>query len=177
MWVFTVIHDEIRIHSTVLAPFVPYLPLPASNNVIALLQRVGHAYVSVNDTKLAEIGVGLMVLSCVEPADTSASAKRMAERICGYRIFGDANGKMNRNVQDHGGSVLLIPQFTLAADTSKGMRPSFTRAAPPELGKSLFDELATHINDIGVPLGLGQFGADMQVSLTNDGPVTFWLQV
>lgn len=145
--------------------------------MIALLQRVSNASVSVAGAQLAAIDAGLMVLSCVEPADSSATAKRMAERICGYRMFGDAAGKMNLNVQDHGGSILLVPQFTLAADTSKGMRPSFTRAAPPELGKALFEELASHISNLGVPLGLGQFGADMQVSLTNDGPVTFWLQV
>jgi len=104
-------------------------------------------------------------------------ASKLAARLCAYRVFPDAAGKMNRSVRDIGGSLLLVPQFTLAADTSAGLRPSFSRAAPRALGAALFAELVAAVTATGVPCACGRFGADMQVTLTNDGPVTFWLQV
>lgn len=145
--------------------------------MIALIQRVSGANVSVNGEQIAEIGVGLLVLAAVERGDGPEQAAKLADRLSAYRVFPDDAGKMNRSVRDIGGSVLLVPQFTLAADTSGGLRPSFSRAAPPELGAALFDELVAAVTAAGVPCACGRFGADMQVSLTNDGPVTFWLQV
>jgi D-tyrosyl-tRNA(Tyr) deacylase len=119
----------------------------------------------------------MLVLAAVERGDGPEQAFKLAARLCAYRIFPDEAGKMNRSVQDIGGSLLLVPQFTLAADTSGGLRPSFSRAAPPELGAALFDELVAAAKATGVACACGRFGADMQVSLTNDGPVTFWLRV
>ena len=144
--------------------------------MIALIQRVSGANVTVEGLRIAEIGPGLLVLVGVERGDDSAEALKLASRLVAYRVFADAAGKMNRSVRDAGGSVLLVPQFTLAADTSSGLRPSFARAAPPELGAVLFDELVAAVAATGVPCARGQFGAVMQVTLTNDGPVTFWLQ-
>jgi len=144
--------------------------------VIGLIQRVSGASVTVEGRNIAEIGLGLLVLVGIERGDGSAEAAKLAARLVAYRIFADAAGKMNRSVRDAGGSVLLVPQFTLAADTSSGLRPSFSRAAPPELGAALFDELVAAVTATGVPCARGQFGAMMQVTLTNDGPVTFWLQ-
>ena len=125
-----------------------------------------------------EIGRGLLVLLAVEPGDREAEADRLIERLVGYRVFPDAEGRMNLNVADIGGELLLVPQFTLAADTRKGMRPSFTSAASPELGRTLF-EYAVVVARRRLPgkVSTGEFGADMKVSLTNDGPVTFWLRV
>ncbi|HJR68958.1 MAG TPA: D-aminoacyl-tRNA deacylase [Gammaproteobacteria bacterium] len=145
--------------------------------MIALIQRVSGARVDVDAEKIAEIGTGMLVLAAVERGDGPEQASKLAARLCAYRVFPDDAGKMNRSVRDIGGSVLLVPQFTLAADTSGGLRPSFSRAAPPELGAALFDELVAAVTATGVPCACGRFGADMQVSLTNDGPVTFWLQV
>ena len=145
--------------------------------MIALIQRVSGAKVQVEAVTIAEIGVGLLVLAAVERDDGPEQASKLAARLCAYRVFPDAAGKMNRSVQDIGGSLLLVPQFTLAADTSGGLRPSFLRAAPPALGAALFDELVAAVTATGVPCACGRFGADMQVTLTNDGPVTFWLQV
>jgi len=146
--------------------------------MIALLQRVTHARVEVDGGVVGQIGPGLLVLVAVEPADTEAQADRLVERLIGYRVFEDAQGRMNLSVLDTGGGMLLVPQFTLAADTGKGMRPSFTGAATPERGRALFDS-AVHRARIrlGDRVATGRFGAHMRVSLTNDGPVTFWLRV
>jgi D-tyrosyl-tRNA(Tyr) deacylase len=119
----------------------------------------------------------LLALVGVEQADGPDEAAKLASRLVTYRVFADEAGKMNRSVRDVGGSLLLVPQFTLAADTSSGLRPSFSRAAPPERGRALFDALVAAVAATGVPYRCGRFGADMKVSLTNDGPVTFWLQV
>jgi D-tyrosyl-tRNA(Tyr) deacylase len=145
--------------------------------MIGLIQRVSKAKVEISGETVAEIGQGLLVLVGVERGDGSAEADRLAERIVRYRVFADTAGKMNLAVRDVGGSLLLVPQFTLAADTRSGHRPSFTPAAPPELGSALFDRLVAAVASHGVPHGCGRFGADMQVTLTNDGPVTFWLRV
>ena len=144
--------------------------------MIALLQRVTRADVAVAGQVIGEIGRGLLVLVGVARGDTDAAAERLAERVLSYRLFPDAAGRMNLSVRDVGGSVLLVPQFTLAADTSGGLRPSFSSAAPPEVGAALFEHFAARVRGSGVPCACGRFGADMQVSLTNDGPVTFWLE-
>lgn len=144
--------------------------------MIGLLQRVTEARVRVAEQSIAEIGSGLLVLIGVERHDAEAQADRLLERLLGYRVFSDADGKMNLSLTDIGGGLLLVPQFTLPADTHKGMRPSFTPAAEPEQGRRLFDYLATCARSQHRNVATGQFGADMQVSLTNDGPVTFWLQ-
>jgi D-tyrosyl-tRNA(Tyr) deacylase len=146
--------------------------------VIALLQRVSQGKVEVDGRTVGEIGPGLVVLLAVEPTDTGAEAERLADRLVHYRVFEDDAGRMNLSVLDTGGSVLLVPQFTLAADTRKGLRPSFTGAASPELGRRLFDHAVGTVRRLlGGRVATGQFGAHMHVSLTNDGPVTFWLQV
>ncbi len=145
--------------------------------MIALLQRVSEARVAVGGTVIAEIGRGLLVLVGVARGDGEAEASRLAERVLSYRVFADHAARMNLSVRDVGGSVLLVPQFTLAADTRSGLRPSFSAAAPPEIGAALFDRLVEHVRVSGVAWAVGRFGADMQVALTNDGPVTFWLEV
>lgn len=145
--------------------------------MIALIQRVSGASVSVSDQMIAKIGPGMLVLAAVERGDQEETAERLAEKLLHYRLFADSEGKMNLNVQQVAGEILLVSQFTLAADTRKGLRPSFTPAAPPETGQRLFDQLANEIRNRYDALELGQFAADMQVRLTNDGPVTFWLQV
>lgn len=145
--------------------------------MIALIQRVSGANVSIKAEKIAEIGVGLLVLVGIERHDEAAHAEKLASRLVAYRVFADDAGKMNRSVRDVGGALLLVPQFTLAADTGGGLRPSFSRAAPPDVGARLFDALVAAVASLGVPHACGRFGADMQVTLTNDGPVTFWLQV
>jgi D-tyrosyl-tRNA(Tyr) deacylase len=144
--------------------------------MIGLLQRVTEARVRVAAQTVAEIGPGLLVLVGVERHDAEAQADRLLERLLGYRVFADADGKMNLSLHDIAGGLLLVPQFTLPADTRKGMRPSFTPAADPEQGRRLFDYLVTQARMQHGVVATGQFGADMQVSLTNDGPVTFWLQ-
>ena len=145
--------------------------------MIGLLQRVTDAQVSVQGSVVGRIGAGLLVLLAVEPADTETQADRLVERLVGYRVFEDADGRMNLSLADTGGGLLLVPQFTLAANTGKGMRPSFTGAAPPELGQRLFDYAVSRARSLlGDRVATGRFGAHMQVSLTNDGPVTFWLQ-
>jgi len=144
--------------------------------MIALLQRVTRADVEIAAEIVAEIGRGLLVLVGVARGDSDLEAKRLAERVLSYRVFPDVAGKMNLSVRDIGGSVLLVPQFTLAADTSGGLRASFSRAAPPDIGAALFERFAEHVRASGVTSACGRFGADMQVSLTNDGPVTFWLE-
>jgi D-tyrosyl-tRNA(Tyr) deacylase len=119
----------------------------------------------------------LLVFVGIEREDSQAEAAKLAARLLAYRVFADEAGKMNRSVLDVGGALLLVPQFTLAADTSSGLRPSFSRAAPPAAGAALFDALVAAVAATGAPHACGRFGADMQVTLTNDGPVTFWLQV
>lgn len=144
--------------------------------MIALLQRVTSASVSVNGECVAEIGHGLLALIGVEKRDDAAKAARLVERILGYRIFADDEGKMNLNVVDVDGGVLLVPQFTLAADTHKGMRPSFSSAADAETGRAMFDTVVDIMQRNTNRVQQGRFGADMSVQLVNDGPVTFWLQ-
>ena len=144
--------------------------------MIGLLQRVRRAGVSVDDEEIARIGAGLLVLIGVQRGDTPALARRLLERIMGYRVFPDEAGRMNRSVVDIGGSVLLVPQFTLAADTRKGMRPGFGGAADPDRGETLFAHAVELAAGYPVQVAAGRFGADMQVSLVNDGPVTFWLE-
>jgi len=144
--------------------------------MIALLQRVTSAAVTVNDERIADIGHGLLALIGVEKHDDVARAERLVQRILGYRIFADDDDKMNLNVCDVHGAVLLVPQFTLAADTRKGMRPSFSSAADPETGCALFDTVVDIMEQKFGRVQQGIFGADMAVQLVNDGPVTFWLQ-
>ena len=144
--------------------------------MIALIQRVTEASVRVDGETVGAIGPGLLALVAVEPADDEARTARMAERLLGYRVFGDADGKMNLSVADTGGGLLLVSQFTLAADTSRGMRPGFTSAAPPEAGRLWFDRLVALCRQRHPRVETGRFGAHMLVSLANDGPVTFRLQ-
>ncbi|MBI3575119.1 MAG: D-tyrosyl-tRNA(Tyr) deacylase [Gammaproteobacteria bacterium] len=144
--------------------------------MIGLLQRVSQASVTVNGKTVGAIGRGILVLVGVERGDDEAKADRLLERLLGYRLFPDAEGKMNRSVQDIGGGLLLVPQFTLAADTDKGMRASFTSAADPDTGRRLFEYLSQRARSAHAPVATSRFGADMQVTLTNDGPVTFWLE-
>lgn len=146
--------------------------------MIGLLQRVSQADVAINKNQtIAQIGQGLLVLIGIEKTDTIAVADRLIKRILNYRVFSDADDKMNLSLLDIKGDLLLVPQFTLPADTRKGNRPSFTSAAPPDQGKQLFDYLLAQARLQPLTVEAGQFAADMQVSLTNDGPVTFWLQV
>ncbi len=126
---------------------------------------------------VGKIDAGLLVLVGVQPSDDQARADRLLNKLLNYRVFGDAAGKMNLSVQDINGGLLLVPQFTLAADTRNGRRPSFTSAAPPEQGQRLFDALVKSASSTHDTVACGRFGADMQVTLTNDGPVTFWLEV
>ncbi|HEX6999399.1 MAG TPA: D-aminoacyl-tRNA deacylase [Gammaproteobacteria bacterium] len=145
--------------------------------MIALLQRVTRASVTVDDEVVAAIGRGLLVLVGVERGDGEAQANRLAERLVAYRVFADSDGRMNLSVADVGGALLLVPQFTLAADTDKGNRPSFSTAADPAEGERLFELFAQRARASGVPCELGRFGAHMAVELVNDGPVTFRLRV
>lgn len=144
--------------------------------MIALLQRVTQASVVVEGEKIAGIGPGLLVLLGVQKQDGEAQAQRSVERIFGYRVFEDETGKMNLNLQDMQGELLLVPQFTLAADTQKGMRPSFSSAATPAEGMKWFDRVVELSKQQSPRVQTGRFGADMKVALTNDGPVTFWLE-
>ncbi len=144
--------------------------------MIGLLQRVTEARVVVDGDTIGAIDRGLLVLIGVERGDTEVQADRLLERLLGYRVFPDADAKMNFSVSDIGGGLLLVPQFTLPADTRKGMRPSFTQAAVPEQGERLFYHMVARARTQYPSVATGRFGADMQVSLTNDGPVTFWLQ-
>jgi len=144
--------------------------------MIGLLQRVSHARVSVDNKTVGEIGPGLLVLVAVQRDDADKDVLRLAERILTYRVFADAEGRMNRSLLDEGLELLLVPQFTLAADTRKGTRASFTKAAEPEKGQAFFDRLVATCRERLGAVASGKFGANMQVALTNDGPVTFWLQ-
>ncbi|SUB05413.1 D-aminoacyl-tRNA deacylase [Pantoea agglomerans] len=145
--------------------------------MIALIQRVQRASVSVNQEVVGEIDAGLLVLLGMEKGDGNARAERLAERVLGYRIFSDEQGKMNLSVRQAGGSVLVVSQFTLAADTQKGMRPSFSGGAEPAEAERLYEYFSDCCRKQGITTANGRFAADMQVSLVNDGPVTFWLQV
>lgn len=144
--------------------------------MIGLLQRVSGARVDVHGETVGSIGEGLLVLVCAEPGDERAVAEKLLDRLLNLRVFSDANGRMNLSVRDKGGGLLLVPQFTLAADTRKGTRPSFTGAAPPEQGRALFEYLVERARVVHTPVAAGRFGAHMQVALTNDGPVTIWLE-
>ena len=144
--------------------------------MIALVQRVARADVRVDDEEIAFIRKGILALVAVERGDTDDAARRLAERVLAYRIFSDAQGKMNLSLKDVKGELLAVSQFTLAADTASGLRPSFSSAAAPEEGRRLFDLFVATASQAAA-VKTGRFGADMQVSLVNDGPVTFWLQV
>jgi D-tyrosyl-tRNA(Tyr) deacylase len=144
--------------------------------MIALLQRVSDARVVVDGATVGAIGAGLMVLVCAERNDTEKDADTLLTKMLGYRVFSDDAGKMNRSVTDVAGGLLLVPQFTLAADTKSGTRPSFTPAAAPADGLRLFNYFVEQARLRHTVVQTGQFGADMKVTLTNDGPVTFWLQ-
>ncbi|MGN6741608.1 D-aminoacyl-tRNA deacylase [Dyella sp.] len=144
--------------------------------MIALIQRVTSAHVSVDNQTVGAIGAGLLALVAVQPEDGEPQAQRMVQRLLGYRVFADAAGKMNRSLTDTGGDLLLVSQFTLAADTRSGMRPSFTTAAAPEHGQHWFDRLVELARLAHPRVETGRFGAHMQVHLVNDGPVTFWLE-
>jgi D-tyrosyl-tRNA(Tyr) deacylase len=143
--------------------------------MIALIQRVSQASVIVNQKVIGEIAQGILVFLAVEPDDNEAKAKRLAERVAGYRIFEDDAGKMNLNVSQIHGEVLVVSQFTLAADTHSGMRPSFTTAAKPEISIPLYHCFCQQLREYGFSVPTGEFGADMKVALVNDGPVTFTL--
>jgi D-tyrosyl-tRNA(Tyr) deacylase len=144
--------------------------------LIALIQRVAEARVRVAGETVGEIGRGVLALIGVERGDSEREAERLVARMLGYRIFPDAEGRMNRSLADIAAGLLLVPQFTLAADTKSGTRPGFSTAAAPEEGRRLFDFLAGCCREQHPVVATGRFGADMQVSLVNDGPVTFWLQ-
>lgn len=144
--------------------------------MIVVLQRVTQAKVDIDEKTVGQIGKGLMVLVCAEKGDTDEKARLLAQRLVRYRVFEDENGKMNLSVTDVKGGLLLISQFTLAADTTRGNRPSFTPAAPPDEGKRLFDIFVQETEKSGLTVQTGQFGAYMRVSLVNDGPVTLTLR-
>jgi len=144
--------------------------------MIGLIQRVRAAHVDVDGETVGRIGAGLLALVAVQPDDGEAQVQRMLERLLGYRVFADAQGKMNLSLTETGGGLLLVSQFTLAADTAKGMRPSFTKAAAPEIGRRWFERLVEIAKIRHSPVEIGRFGAHMEVGLVNDGPVTFWLE-
>lgn len=143
----------------------------------ALIQRVREARVEVDGACVGEIGQGLLALVGVQPEDDAASVQRLLQRLLNYRVFSDADGKMNLSLRDVQGGLLLVSQFTLAADTRSGLRPSFSTAAPPEQGRQLFEHLVERARALHPQVASGRFGADMQVHLINDGPVTFLLQL
>ena len=145
--------------------------------MIGLLQRVSEASVEVGGEQVAAIDRGLLVLVGVERGDGSEEVRRLAERLLAFRVFEDEVGRMNLDIRDAGGSLLLVPQFTLAADTAKGNRPGFSRAADPGHGQALFTALVEAVRAAEVPVATGVFGATMRVGLCNEGPATFWLQV
>ncbi len=144
--------------------------------MIALIQRVSQASVSVEGKVIGAIGRGIVALIAVQPGDSESVADRLLERILGYRIFEDGAGRMNRSLTDIGGELLLVPQFTLAADTRKGTRAGFSTAANPATGERLFEYLVRKAKTMPLHVATGRFGAHMQISLVNDGPVTFWLE-
>lgn len=142
----------------------------------ALIQRVSSASVHVDEVAIGEIDLGILVLVCAMHGDTDAQAEQLANKISKLRIFRDETGKMNRSLIDVGGSALVVSQFTLAADTSRGNRPGFSQAAAPDVGKALYLHFAHTLAQIGTDVQTGEFGADMAVSLVNDGPVTIWME-
>ena len=144
--------------------------------MIGLIQRVKHANVAVDGEVIGQIDQGLLALVGVQKHDDKASADKLLKRMMSYRVFADAEDKMNLSLSDIGGGLLLVSQFTLAADTQKGARPSFSSAASPDLGRELFDYVVNQARTQHPIVETGRFGADMQVSLLNDGPVTFWLE-
>lgn len=141
----------------------------------ALVQRVAEASVTIDGTRIAETGAGLLILVCAMQGDTKANAEALAAKVVKLRIFRDDAGKMNRAIADTGGEALVVSQFTLSADTSRGNRPGFSQAAPPAEGEALYLHFADHLRALGVPVQTGRFGADMAVGLVNDGPVTIWI--
>lgn len=141
----------------------------------ALLQRVTRARVEVSEATVGEIGPGLLILVCAMPGDTDEVSAKLAAKISKLRIFHDAAGKMNRSLVDAGGAALVVSQFTLAADTSRGNRPGFSGACPPQEAERLYQRFAADLAAMGIPVATGRFGAQMAVTLTNDGPVTIWL--
>ncbi len=145
--------------------------------MIVLIQRVSRASVTVNNEVIGSIDKGLLVFLAVQPDDNQIKAKRLAERVAGYRVFNDENGKMNLNVKQAGGDILVVSQFTLAADTNSGMRPSFTSAAKPEFSNDLYQYFCQQLRERGFTVPTGEFAADMKVALLNDGPVTFTLTI
>jgi D-tyrosyl-tRNA(Tyr) deacylase len=145
--------------------------------MIGLIQRVTRASVRVEQRVVGEIGGGLLVFVCAERGDRERQGEQLLARILAIRVFADSEGKMNRSVRDIGGGLLLVPQFTLAADTRSGTRPSFTPAAPPDEGRRLFEHFVAHARQSYATVATGEFGAMMQVELINDGPATFWLRV
>ena len=145
--------------------------------MIGLIQRVNEACVTVAGETVGEIGPGILILLGVEKNDTQAEVEKLATKLTNYRIFSDEDGKMNLNIRQTGGAVLVVSQFTLVADTRKGNRPGFSRGATPELGNALYKAFIHQLQTLDIPVASGQFGADMQVQLINDGPVTFHLQV
>jgi D-aminoacyl-tRNA deacylase len=167
----TVLFTGLRVHGTVATT------APLRHCMIALIQRVLSAHVDVDNEAVGAIGPGLLALVAVQPDDGETQTQRMLQRLLGYRVFADDAGKMNRSLTDTGGGLLLVSQFTLAADTDSGMRPSFTRAASPEQGRLWFDRLVALARAAHSPVEIGRFGTHMKVHLVNDGPVTFWLEV
>lgn len=145
--------------------------------MIALLQRVSSASVTVDKQVIGEIEQGLLVFLAIQPEDTEAKAKRLAERVAGYRMFNDDNDKMNLNVKQVNGDILVVSQFTLAANTNSGLRPSFTSAAKPDFSKKLYEYFCQQLRAQGFKVPTGEFAADMQIQLLNDGPVTFTLTI
>ncbi|WP_322893850.1 MULTISPECIES: D-aminoacyl-tRNA deacylase [unclassified Yoonia] len=141
----------------------------------ALIQRVSQASVSVDGAVIGEIGQGLLILICAMAGDDATKSATLAAKIAKLRIFKDEAGKMNLSLRDTGGSALIVSQFTLAADTSRGNRPGFSAAASPDQGRALYEQFISDISALGIPTATGSFGADMQVALINDGPVTIWL--
>ncbi|RPH46195.1 MAG: D-tyrosyl-tRNA(Tyr) deacylase [Burkholderiales bacterium] len=144
--------------------------------MIALIQRVSRAHVEVDGAVVGSIGPGLLALVCAERGDTARQAVALLARMLAYRVFPDDRGRMNRSLSDAAGGLLLVPQFTLAADTRSGLRPSFTPAAPPAVARVLYDDIVSRAKLAHPVVETGIFGADMQVHLVNDGPVTFWLR-
>lgn len=145
--------------------------------MIGLLQRVSEARVTVDGKVIGEVSKGLLVLVCAQREDTEENAEKLAKKILAYRIFEDENGKMNKSISDAGGELLVVSQFTLAADTSRGLRPSFTPAAAPDVGERLYEHFVSAVRQSPLKVETGEFGAHMQVGLVNDGPVTIWLEV
>jgi len=154
----------------------PWATQPRIGAMIALIQRVAEASVTVDGSVVGQIGRGIVALVCAERGDDASQAEALVAKLLGYRIFPDEQGRMNRSLVDVDGGLLAVPQFTLAADTNTGTRPSFTPAAPPELGERLFGEFVRVASARHARVATGTFGAHMQVQLINDGPVTFWLQ-